>query len=268
MERREPLGIPSELWARAGIRPPCAGRTAARSATPFSTTAQRPLAQATRTHTGGCGGKRGGPGQPAHEALTARKAARTTEASSRTLPKGAPSAQIAAGKMQYRLRACAAVWATFASALVMGWVTDGFPFQFDPDKGAPPPFAGPNHNSALAEADFVTDQVSELLAAGTIMEWSMHGHGNPHIVTPLGVVHQNGKKRLIFDARHLNQYLHVPKFKYEDLSVCGDYLQQEDYMITLDLSKGYHHMDVHPSFWTFLGFEWQGVYYVYTSEQS
>jgi hypothetical protein len=42
-------------------------------------------------------------------------------------------------------------------------------------------------------------------------------------------------------------------------------MQPGDYIITIDLSKGYHHMDIDPAFWTFLGFEWEGDYYIFTS---
>jgi hypothetical protein len=32
----------------------------------------------------------------------------------------------------------------------------------------------------------------------------------------------------------------------------------------VDLKSGYHHVDIHPDFWQFLGFEWEGKYYVFT----
>lgn len=37
----------------------------------------------------------------------------------------------------------------------------------------------------------------------------------------------------------------------------------KDLLFTVDLKSGYHHVDVDPSFWQFLGFEWQGRYYVF-----
>jgi hypothetical protein len=70
--------------------------------------------------------------------------------------------------------------------------------------------------------------------------------------------------RLIFDARYINEYITCPAFKYEDLSLVPDILQQHDFMFTTDFSRGYHHVDVHPAFHQFLGFQWQGKYYMYT----
>jgi hypothetical protein len=36
-------------------------------------------------------------------------------------------------------------------------------------------------------------------------------------------------------------------------------------MSTFDLRSGYHHIDIHPAYQKYLGFEWEGAYYDYTS---
>ena len=87
----------------------------------------------------------------------------------------------------------------------------------------------------------------------------------PHVVSPLGIVFQKDKSRLIFDGRYINSFLKIPSFKYEDLGTCYQYLHPNDFMLTYDLSSGYHHMDMAEAFFTYLGFEWEGQYYVFTS---
>ena len=75
----------------------------------------------------------------------------------------------------------------------------------------------------------------------------------------------SGKLRLIFDARYINEHVVIPEFKYEDLSTIHQYIQQNDFLITTDYSKGYHHIDMHPDSWRFMGIEWKGKFYVFTS---
>jgi hypothetical protein len=164
--------------------------------------------------------------------------------------------------MRHRLRNCLAFWLTICgSSMVLSWVEEGFKLRWLGDT-PPPPCAMRNHASALSEhPQFVSAQITELLAAQTIVRWPENS--TPTVVSPLGVVVQNGKKRLIFDARYINSLMIVPKFKYEDLGTCGQYLQEGDWLCTVDLSKGFHHLDIHEDSVPFLGFEWEGQYYAY-----
>jgi hypothetical protein len=87
----------------------------------------------------------------------------------------------------------------------------------------------------------------------------------PYVVCSLGVVEQQGgKKRLIYDGRPVNDYLHVPKFRYEDLKAAPGYLLPNDYVFTIDLKSGYHHLDIREDCWKYLGFCWRGKLYVFT----
>jgi len=165
--------------------------------------------------------------------------------------------------MRHRLRSKLEFWKTFVkSTIVLKWIASGFDFRWRKDTGPPPSARFSNHSSAFANTQFVTSNLAELLQAGTIEKVT----DLPHIISPLGVVPKKGsdKLRLIFDGQYLNSYLIIPSFKYEDLSFCSQYLKPNDYIITSDLSSGFHHLDIDPDFWTYLGFEWQGQYYVYT----
>ena len=42
------------------------------------------------------------------------------------------------------------------------------------------------------------------------------------------------------------------------------FLRPRDFVFTLDLKSGYHHVDIREDCWTYLGFEWRGQYYVFT----
>ena len=73
------------------------------------------------------------------------------------------------------------------------------------------------------------------------------------------------KKRLIFDARHLNCFLRKEKFKMESLHAEGRALF-EDCVAggIVDISSAYHHISMHESAWPYLGFSWKGVFYCFT----
>ena len=62
------------------------------------------------------------------------------------------------------------------------------------------------------------------------------------------------KMRLVIDIRHVNECLWKQKFKYEDIRVALQLMRPGDYMVCFDLKSGYHHVDVYPSHWTYLGF--------------
>ena len=57
------------------------------------------------------------------------------------------------------------------------------------------------------------------------------------------------------------------KFKYEDLRTEISLIKRGDYMFTFDLKSGYHHIDICPSHYKYLGFAWEregkNQYYMY-----
>ena len=82
-------------------------------------------------------------------------------------------------------------------------------------------------------------------------------------VLPLGVaVNGAGKKRLIWDGRHVNGHLPYEPF-------CMDSLQREGRSLfeaaawggTADISSAYHHIPMHKDSIHYLGFEWEGQFF-------
>ena len=129
----------------------------------------------------------------------------------------------------------------------------------------PPSRCQPNHKSAMVHQSFVEDAMENLVKNRCTLRVS----GRPHICSPLSVVSNSvGKLRLVLNLRYLNQYLHLLPFKYEDLRVAALLFDVDEYLFKFDLKSGYHHVDIHPDYHTYLGFQWEtkGVacYYVFT----
>ncbi len=86
----------------------------------------------------------------------------------------------------------------------------------------------------------------------------------PFVVNPFSVSVQScGKKRLIADLRHLNQFLKPEAFKMDDYRLA---LRRANFMFGFDLEKGYYHVDLSPEVQKFFGFcfKFQNeVYYGY-----
>ena len=96
-----------------------------------------------------------------------------------------------------------------------------------------------NHKSAFEEETFVSEQIMELLSAGCVTETNQM---DVHVISPLGVVRNGSKKRLILDLRYVNKYLRIPKFKYEDIRTAGDIFSLGDWFFKFDYKLGYHHV--------------------------
>ena len=76
--------------------------------------------------------------------------------------------------------------------------------------------------------------------------------------SPLSVVSNTaGKLQLVLNLRYLNQFLHVVRFKYEDLLIAALMFEANEYLFKFDLKSGYHHVDIHPDHSHFLGFQWE-----------
>ena len=69
-----------------------------------------------------------------------------------------------------------------------------------------------NNASARRNSDFVTSEISEMLSSWRIREVSRN---DVHTINPLSVTDNGDKLRFILDHRHINQFLRVPKIKFE-----------------------------------------------------
>jgi hypothetical protein len=91
------------------------------------------------------------------------------------------------------------------STLVLSWIKSGFPLRWNAS-GAPPSKRLSNHSSALQHPDVVTANIKKIILSGAAQAVNY----TPHVVSPLGIVFQKDKSRLIFDGRYLNSFLVLP----------------------------------------------------------
>jgi hypothetical protein len=150
-------------------------------------------------------------------------------------------------------------WQSFCTSVsVLGIIAVGYQLPWANGPPTAPHFAH-NHPSAFQHASFVTQAVETLMQTGALMASA----DKPFVVSPLGVVPKGEDKfRLILDLRYVNSFLQVVPFKYDSIRSVVDLCQPKDYLFTVDLKSGYHHIDIHQRDWQYLGFEWNGSYYV------
>ena len=110
-----------------------------------------------------------------------------------------------------------------------------------------------NHSSAQCQLDFVTDSIRDLIERGCIKEVKSE---EAVICSPLGVVNNGKKLRLILDWRYVNTYLAKFNFRMEDLKTIARVYEKGDYVITFDLKSGYHHIEIAQEHQKYLGFKW------------
>ncbi len=92
----------------------------------------------------------------------------------------------------------------------------------------PLPFADKNNVSVTSNYSFVLKAVMEMLVNGL----AKLTRTPSEVINPFTVSFQaNGKKRIIADLRHLNQYLDPPKFKLEDIRAAMPVLKKAQYNV-------------------------------------
>ena len=85
-----------------------------------------------------------------------------------------------------------------------------------------------------------------------------------YIRSPLSVVeNSSGKKRLVENLRHVNQFLCKRRFKYEDLRIAMMLFSPGELMFNFDLKLRYHHVEIAGHHRKYLGFEWDQHFYVF-----
>ena len=109
-----------------------------------------------------------------------------------------------------------------------------------------------NNRSSLDNDDFVKGAINELLLSGAVSE----SFDIPFVVNPLTVAQNTSKKRLVLDLRHINSCVLVDKIKFDDWKLASQYLDQNSYMFSFDLTSGYHHIEIHENYRKYLGFSW------------
>jgi len=118
-----------------------------------------------------------------------------------------------------------------------------------PFTSLPTPKIYRNHKSAFQHLEFVQESVLSLVERGCARESI-----DPVVCSPLGVVDNGKKLRLILDLRYVNKHLASFKFKLEDLKTVLEVYKQGDFVVTFDLKSGYHHITIAENHRKYLGF--------------
>ena len=154
---------------------------------------------------------------------------------------------------------CPAFWERIgASDVVIDWVTHGITIPFARVPEQPSVFNNPPFKSN--ESSFIRSELHKLLSNGVVECVSEM----PRCVSPLKVVpKKSGKFRLICDLRYINEHCVIPHFSSEDVSILPQIMGTHDRAVTLDLRDGFYHFSIHPDFRTYLGFQFEGRWYVW-----
>ena len=136
------------------------------------------------------------------------------------------------------------------------WIKEGV---YIPFKQPPQECDLPNHKLNKEEESFIDKKVNELLTNSYISKVIQ----KPVCVTPIGCVKKKSadKFRLINDMRIVNQYIDVPKVRYEDLSCLPDIVKENDWFGSVDLKDGFHNVKIKSQYRKYFGFKWNNNYY-------
>ena len=144
---------------------------------------------------------------------------------------------------------------------ILDVISEGYriPFHSTPSKSF-----SPNNKSALIHRTFVDEALYELLRTSRVKIVKKR----PHVINPLSVAERHGKLRLILDLRKVNLHVFKDKVRFDDWKVMEDFVEKGDFGFKFDISQGYHHIDIHEDFQTYLGFSWplDGIpcYYIFS----
>ncbi len=67
--------------------------------------------------------------------------------------------------------------------------------------------------------------------------------------------------RLITDCRYVNSFIDCPTFSQEGVQHIAQQIREHDKLFSIDLTKGFHHVEIHQSHRWYLGCQWRGQYY-------
>lgn len=144
------------------------------------------------------------------------------------------------------------------SDFLLDIIEDGYKIPF---VSTPPIMYSKNNNSALNESEFVNKAIKELIDNQCVIKVTY----TPHVVNPLTVAQNSaGKKRFILDLRLVNLHIRKQKIQFEDYKTASQFFKHNAYMFKWDFRSGYYHIDIAENYRTFLGFQWDGMYYCFT----
>ena len=145
-----------------------------------------------------------------------------------------------------------------ANQTVLNWIKSGVPLIFD--QKPPEQFEIKNQKFNDRHHKFIKTEIQDLCASGCVKLCKE----KPHCVSPIKCIPKKNKKlRLICDLRQVNDSLSVKKFSNEGINTVASLISPQDKLATVDLKSGFYHVHVNEEHQKYLGFEFDGQYFVW-----
>ena len=155
-------------------------------------------------------------------------------------------------------RRCWREWLAIGSSLtVVNWIRTGVHLSWT--KHPPPPYKAPPIPVAPSDKEWLKHEITKNLERGS---WIRLQH-RPTWCAAAFITRNaaSGKPRIVIDLRFVNQYLRNDGVRYDSLKTLKNFIRPGDYMISMDLASGYHHLGIASDDCKFLGFELDGEFY-------
>lgn len=115
--------------------------------------------------------------------------------------------------------------------------------------------------------EFMQSTIADYTRTGVVVPWSqiadVSAHPKPHMVMPLGV--EPSKPRATFDARYLNLMMKDCPFQMDGVGKIAQCAWEGAFQMKCDHKAGFHNVPIEKESWQYFGFQWDGVYYVFTT---
>jgi len=144
---------------------------------------------------------------------------------------------------------------------VLRWIREGV--RIDWTDGPPAPFHQGISRIKPEHREWLTAECDRCLLTGAFARATCFDY-----VSKAFVVEHNGKKRLVFNLKHLNDYCVKRTCRFGSLAALRRTLHQGDLMWSVDLSDAYHHVGIyqgHQKYFTFAVETSRGVEYFSTA---
>jgi len=167
--------------------------------------------------------------------------------------------------MQERVRSRLGEWRRIgAPSQVLRWLREGVRAEWLAEP--PPPFHHGVSHFSDEERSWVTEERDRSLLSGAWQRATCFD-----FVSRAFIVEHNGKRRLVLNFAHVNDF-HVKRTcRYESLGVLRRLMRRGDWLWSIDLASAYHHVGMHPDsqkYFTFAIETSQGVEYFSASALS
>jgi hypothetical protein len=159
--------------------------------------------------------------------------------------------------LPHRLRSRYPAWEKLTNdPTVLSAIKDGFQLPWDVTKGPAPACHKVNGPGSVKYKEFLDAAIAEAKAAGVLAPIKRE---DAICIMALNVAENKGKKRMVFNCRHVNAYLWFLTFKYESLTYHGRLaFSGASAGWCTDIRKCFYHYALHPSSVPYLCCEWNG----------